>query len=103
MIAMRLGAALKGYANLVLELRARKVVELEIVDSISYETVRRTLKKNGMTNRKMESWVIPPESEAEAEFLASIDDILDMYAMCYDPDCPVLCMDEQPVQLFKET
>ena len=44
-IAMRLGPPPKGYANWSLRLLARKVVELEIVDAISYETVRRTLKK----------------------------------------------------------
>ncbi len=44
-IAMRLGPAPKGYANWTLRLLARKVMELEIVDSISHETVRRTLKK----------------------------------------------------------
>ena len=45
LIAMRLGPPPKGYANWTLRLLARKVVELEIVDSISHETVRRTLKK----------------------------------------------------------
>ena len=46
-IATRLGAPPKGYANWTLRLLARKVVELEIVESVSYETVRRTLKKTG--------------------------------------------------------
>lgn len=46
-IALRLGAPPKGYANWTLRLLARKVVELEIVESISHETVRRTLKKTG--------------------------------------------------------
>ena len=46
-IAMRLGPAPKGYANWTLRLLARKVVELGIVESVSYETVRRTLKKTG--------------------------------------------------------
>ena len=44
-IATRLGLPPKGYAHWTLRLLARKVVELEIVDSVSYETVRRTLKK----------------------------------------------------------
>jgi Homeodomain-like domain len=44
-IAMRLGPPPQGYANWTLRLLARKVVELEIVPSVSYETVRRTLKK----------------------------------------------------------
>jgi hypothetical protein len=44
-IATRLGPPPKGYANWTLRLLARKVVELEIVEAVSYETVRRTLKK----------------------------------------------------------
>lgn len=44
-IAMRLGPPPKGYANWSLRLLAEKVVELEIVESISHETVRQTLKK----------------------------------------------------------
>ncbi len=44
-IAMRLGPPPKGYANWTLRLLARKVVELEIADTVSHETVRRTLKK----------------------------------------------------------
>lgn len=46
-IATRLGPPPKGYAHWTLRLLARKVVELEIVEKISYETVRRTLKKMG--------------------------------------------------------
>jgi Homeodomain-like domain len=46
-IATRLGPPPKGYANWTLRLLARKVVELEIVASVSHETVRQTLKKTG--------------------------------------------------------
>ncbi len=45
LIAMRLGSPPDGFGNWSLRLLADKVVELEIVESISYETVRRTLKK----------------------------------------------------------
>jgi hypothetical protein len=54
-----------------------------------------------MTNRKIEYWVIPPE--ADAEFVAHMEDVLETYEQPYDPACPVVCMDEQPVQLLKET
>ena len=54
-----------------------------------------------MTNRKIEYWVIPPE--ADAEFVAGMEEVLETYEKPYDPSCPVLCMDEQPVQLLKET
>ena len=46
-IAMRLGTPPAGYGKWTLRLLARKVVELEIVDAVSYQTVRRTLKKTG--------------------------------------------------------
>jgi hypothetical protein len=45
LIALRLGPPPRGYSNWSLRLLAEKVVELEIVESISHETVRRTLKK----------------------------------------------------------
>ena len=42
---MRLGSPPAGYGKWTLRLLARKVVELEIVKTISHETVRQTLKK----------------------------------------------------------
>jgi hypothetical protein len=54
-----------------------------------------------MTKRKIQYWVIPPE--ADTEFIAAMEEILDTYEEPYNADCPVLCMDEQPVQLHKET
>lgn len=47
LIAMRLGPPPTGFANWTLRLLAEQVVTLEIVESISHETVRRTLKKTG--------------------------------------------------------
>lgn len=47
LIALRLGAPPRGYAQWTLRLLARKVVELEIAETVSYETIRRTLKKTG--------------------------------------------------------
>ena len=54
-----------------------------------------------MTGRKLEYWVIPPE--ANAEFAAAMESVLELYAKPLNPSVPVLCMDEQPVQLLKET
>lgn len=44
-IALRLSTPPAGYGKWTLRLLARKIVELQIVDSVSYQTVRRTLKK----------------------------------------------------------
>ena len=54
-----------------------------------------------MTKRKIEYWGIPPEQDAA--FVACMEEVLETYAAAYDPKHPVLCMDEQPVQLLKET
>lgn len=53
-----------------------------------------------MTNRKIQYWVIPPTEDGE--FVANMEAVLDTYAQPYNPKCPVICMDEQPVQLQKE-
>jgi hypothetical protein len=52
------------------------------------------------TKRAIQYWVIPPE--ADAEFVAHMEDVLDVYSRPYDANVPVLCMDEQPVQLVEE-
>ena len=49
----------------------------------------------------IEYWVIPPNEDAE--FVANMEEVLEVYERPYDPDYPVVCMDEQPVQLLKET
>jgi len=54
-----------------------------------------------MTNRKIQYWVIPPK--ADAEFVANMEEVLETYEKPYDPHQPVIGMDEQPVQLVKET
>jgi len=54
-----------------------------------------------MTKRKIAYWVIPPK--ADGQFVACMEEVLDTYARPYDARVPVLCMDEQPIQLLKET
>ena len=45
--------------------------------------------------------MIPPKHDAE--FVACMEDVLDIYERPYNPGFPVVCMDEQPVQLIGET
>ena len=46
-------------------------------------------------------WVIPPKQNAG--FVANMEDVLELYKRPYNPAIPVICMDEQPTQLIKET
>ena len=52
-----------------------------------------------MTQWKTQYWVIPPK--ANAEFTAHMENVLDTYAQPYNPHLPIVCMDEQPVQLLE--
>ncbi len=45
--------------------------------------------------------MIPPKQNAE--FVACMEDVLELYQRPYNPLFPVVCMDERPVQLVKET
>lgn len=101
LIALACGEAPEGRSNWTLHLLADKLVELQIVDSISYETVRQVLNKNELKPHLRQCWVIPPEKNAE--FVANMEDVLEVYKRPFNPKFPVICMDEQPTQLIKET
>jgi len=45
--------------------------------------------------------VIPPEGNAD--FVAAMEEVLDVYRRPYDAAFPVVCMDETPRQLIRET
>jgi hypothetical protein len=45
-------------------------------------------------------WVIPPAQSGE--FVAHMEEVLEVYHLPYDPQVPLVCMDEHPVQLVKE-
>jgi transposase len=83
-----------------MQLLANELVVRRVVGSISDEAVRRTLKKNGLKPWLQEHWCIPEVSPA---FVASVEDVLDLYAELYDPDRPVVGFDERPLQLLAET
>ena len=69
------------------------------LESISHETVRRVLKKNELKPWQKKMWCIPA---ADAEFVAQMEAILDLYELPYDPEHPVVCFDEASKQLVAE-
>ncbi len=66
---------------------------------VSREAIRRAL-KNQLRPHKNDYWCIP--SKDDAEFIACMEDILDVYELPYTPERPVVCMDEKPYQLLGE-
>jgi len=45
-------------------------------------------------------WCIPPEQSVD--FVAKMEDVLDVCALLYDGNCPVICLVEKPYQLLDE-
>ena len=90
-----------GHAKWTLKLLADELIQLEVVQNLSPQTVMRTLKKNELKPHLRKCWVIRPEENAE--FAAGMEDILEVYQRPYDPKHPVVCLDEQSTQLIGET
>ena len=58
------------------------------------------LKKNTLKPHLQKQWVIPPD--ANAAFVANMEDVLEVYHRPHDPDYPVVCVDETSKQLISE-
>ena len=62
---------------------------------------QKDIKKNEIKPWRSQEWCIP--SGEECEFVAAMEDILDVYTRKYDKNCILICMDESPKQLIEET
>jgi transposase len=89
----------EGRARWTLELLAGEMVRLTSHPSLSRETVRRRLAENALKPWRQKMWCIP---RVNGEFVARMEDVLDLYAETPDPKRPVVCCDESPTQLIGE-
>ena len=88
-----------GRARWTLELLAGELVRLTGHDSLSRETVRRRLAENDLKPWHQKMWCIP---RVDGAFVARMEDVLDLYAEQPDPNSPVVCFDESPIQMLGE-
>jgi len=89
----------KGRARWTLEFLAGELVRLTEHANISRETVRRRLAENDLKPWRKDMWCIP---QVDGEFVAHMEDVLDLYAEQPDPKRLVVCFDESPIQLIGE-
>lgn len=73
---------------------------MNYIDSISHTTVGSVLKKNSLKPHLVQEWCIPKEQSAD--FVACMEDVLEVYSRPYDARYPVVCMDEKPLQLLAD-
>ena len=78
---------------------AGELARLTTRQSVSRETVRRRLAENDLKPWRKDMWCIP---QVDAEYVARMEDVLDLYAELPDPNRPVVCFDESPTQLIGE-
>src|SRR5271163_796562 len=62
---------------------------------------RPDVKKNFLQPHRKQQWVIAPE--ANAAFVAAMEDVLEVYQRPPDPERPLVCFDESSKQLVIET
>lgn len=89
-----------GRARWTLSLLADEMVRLTQHASISPETIRRRLAENELKPWLKKMWCIP---KVDAEFVARMEDVLELYAEPPDPKRPVVSFDETPRQLIGES
>jgi transposase len=89
----------EGCARWTLKLLAGALVELVEHESISCETIRRRLDDNDLKPWQKKMWCI---ANIDGEYIARMEDLLDLYAEPHDPKRPVVCFDESPIQLIGE-
>ena len=87
----------KGRACWTIELLAGEMVRLTAHESLSRETVRRRLAENELKPWREKMWCVP---KIDGEYVARMEDVLDLYAAPPDPARPVVCLDESPLQLI---
>jgi hypothetical protein len=88
-----------GCARWTLKLLANAFVELTDHETLSPATVGRRLAENHLKPWRRDMWCIP---KVDAEYVARMEDVLDLYAEDPDPSRPVICFDESPTQLIGE-
>jgi transposase len=89
-----------GRARWTLELLAGEMVRLTKHRSISSETIRRRLAENELKPWLKKMWCI---SAVNPEFIARMEDVLDLYGETPNKRQPVVCFDETPRQLIGES
>jgi hypothetical protein len=89
----------QGCVRWTLKLLANALVEVIEQSSISRETIRRRLDDNDLKPWRQKMWCI---AKIDGEYIARMEDLLDLYAEPPDPKRPVVCFDESPIQLIGE-
>ena len=99
-IAKACTAPPEGYARWTVTLLTKESAVI-LEEKLSRATIGRVIQRNELKPHLNSYWCIPPHEDAD--FVAAMEDVLDMYQRPYDPDYPVWCMDEKPYQILDDS
>lgn len=99
-IARACSKAPEGYVRWTLNLLT-DAMTVTLEEPLSRATIGRVLQRNEIRPHLNEYWCIPPTEDAD--FVAAMEDILDLYQQPFDPKRPLWCMDEKPYQILDDT
>jgi transposase len=99
LVATACSKAPAGCARWTLKLLAGRMIELTEHAGLSRETIRRRLRENALKPWQRKMWCI---AKVDAEYVARMEDVLDLYAKTPAVNHPVVSFDESPVQLIGE-
>jgi hypothetical protein len=99
LVATACSKAPTGCARWTLKLLAGRMVELTEHAGLSRETIRRRLHENELKPWQRKMWCI---AKVDGEYVARMENVLDLYAEKPDKKHPVVSFDESPQQLIGE-
>ena len=99
-IATALSPPPKGRARWTLRLLAEHCDDDKYLIEISHTSIAEMLNTNQVKPHLSDYWCIPKKNDPA--FIACMEDVLGIYQRPYNPEIPVICMDEKPIQLLGE-
>lgn len=99
-IAMMCTERPEGQERWVIRTIQERIIQLEIVEHVSHETVRTVLRKNQLKPWQSKQWCVGPTGDAN--YVYCMEDVLDQYVQPYNPKRPRVCIDEGSVQFLSE-
>lgn len=89
----------EGFDRWTLELLKERIEKDKITDSICKDSIRIILQEHDLKPWQQEMWCVP---KLDAEYVSRMEAVLDVYELPHNPQQPVVCVDEKPVQLTSD-
>lgn len=89
----------EGFDRWTLDLLASATKSFTDIKSISREKVRVILREHDIKPWFQKMWCVADLNET---YIERMEDVLDLYTLDHDAKCPVVCLDEKPIQLHDD-